>query len=341
MVYRFVAVVFLASGCTHVTRDGIVKRDEPSARLRSDGISVDKVDGQTAIRESGSAFLSPGTHSLVLSLDDRHPVTPRFRERRLSTRPLALCFATSAGHSYVVKPTYHGWQWQADLFDEVLGLPVEVQAADPTRGDCEAPVEEVTPEAIAEASSALVATPNPRSRSSDYETDRDYVDPHLAGTGLALEAGMLLGGDNLGSGMSVSLGAQWTPLWVGDKLGIGLGGSFGYKGNSFHTYERSVASSRYPWVVAAHGLFSVTDGWLLLLRGGIQSDSGLSATVAGTTGQLHSLLGFLGEAGAYLPFSRHLAGSVVFRYSNLRYSSDNADHSANSFGPLCTLHIVL
>jgi hypothetical protein len=241
----------------------------------------------------------------------------------------------------VVKPTYHGWQWRADLFDEVLGLPIQVQAADPARGDCQALVEEVTSDAIAEESSASVAAPNPRSRSADYETDRDYVDPRLAGTGLALEAGMLLGGENLGSGMSVSVGAQWTPLWVGDALGIGLSGSFGYKGNSFHTSDGRVASSRYPWVVAAHGLFSVTDGWLLLLRGGIQSDSGLSATVVGTTGQLHSLLGLFGEAGLYWPFSRHLAGSVVFRYSNLRYASDGAGYSANSFGPLCTLHIVL
>ena len=59
MICRFVAMVLLASGCTHVMRDGIAKPDEHSARLRSDGISVDRVDGQAAIRELGSTILSP------------------------------------------------------------------------------------------------------------------------------------------------------------------------------------------------------------------------------------------------------------------------------------------
>ena len=346
MLCRFAAIILLACACTPVLREGIRPPDDHVARLRTEGILLDKVDGQDASRESRSTFVPPGTHSLAVSLDDRYPLTPRQRERRLSSGPLTLCFVASAGHDYVVKPTYRRWQWQPDIVDESIGKPIPLQSNATARTDCLVPTEELSPDSTAEGATSLAAAPNPPSRSADYVTDRDYVDPHLAGTGIALEAGMLLGGDNLGSGMSVSLGAQWTPLWIGDAtgigaIGIGLGGSFGYKGNSFRKSDSSVARSRYPWVVAVHTLVSLTDAWLLLLRGGIQSDSGISATVPDTAGQLHSLLGFVGEGGFYRPFSRHLAGSVVFRYSNLRYSSNGIGYPADSFGPLCTLHILL
>jgi hypothetical protein len=320
--------------------EGARRLDDHVAMLSADGVLLDKVDGQNPKREAQFTPLPPGTHALVLSLDDRFPATTRYRERRLSVRPLALCFLVSAGHSYVAKPTYHGWQWKPDIFDEVLGAPVQAQAADAASSDCSARVDEITAEAIAKEPLPSAAAPNLLSRSADFETDRDYVDPRRAGTGITLEAGMFLWGDNLGSGMSVSLGAQWTPWWIEDMMGIGVGASFGYKGNSLHTSEGNVARSRYPLVATVHGLARITDGWFLLLRGGIQSDIHVSADVP-VSGQINSPLGFLGEGGVYWPFSRHLAGSMAFRYTSLRYSSDRDGFSANSLGPLCTLYIVL
>lgn len=117
--------------------------------------------------------------------------------------------------------------------------------------------------------STLVAASDPAGRSGFYKTDRSYVDPQRAGTGITAELGMLFGGDDLatatftngensslpaGSGMSLSLGAQWTPLWIGNAVGIGLGGSLGYKENSINASNGSVTLSRYPLVAALHAI---------------------------------------------------------------------------------------
>jgi hypothetical protein len=124
-----------------------------------------------------------------------------------------------------------------------------------------------------------------------------------------------------------------------------LGGSLGYKENSIKASNGSVTLSRYPLVAALHAIVPVTDGWLLLLRGGIQSDSGVSISGPGVvdmaTVQLNSELGFLGEGGFYWPLTQHLAGSLAFRYTNLRYSFEGTSLSANSVGLVWTLDIVL
>jgi hypothetical protein len=53
-----------------------------------------------------------------------------------------------------------------------------------------------------------------------------------------------------------------------------------------------------------------------------------------------SKLGFVGEAGLYRPFSRHLGGALSFRYTSLRYEADGVAQPADSLGLLSTLHIV-
>jgi hypothetical protein len=338
--------------------EGARRPNDQVAFLGTSGISVDKLDGEDS--SDGSRFsVLPGVHSLVVSLDDRYSAPTRFREHRLSGRPLALCFAASAGHSYVAKPTYEGKQWQPVLFDEVLGAPIQVRAAETAGVDCSAPAELRDPTTMADESASVAASP-PASRSAYYKTDKSYVDPRRAGTGITTELGMLFGGDNLatatftngeksslpaGSGMSISLGAQWTPLWIGNAIGIGFGGSLGYKENSIEASNGSLTLSRYPLVAALHAIVPVTDAWLLLFRGGIQSDSEVSASGSGVanmaTVQLNSGLGFLGEGGFYWPFTQHLAGSLTFRYTNMHYSFEGTSFSANSLGLVWTLDLVL
>jgi hypothetical protein len=337
------ALVLLGSGCA--TGSGAdLRRVEQVAILETSGLTMRALDGREVHDASESAVM-PGMHSVVVSLEDRFPTGTRSRERRFSSRPLALCFAATAGHRHLMRATYHGSQWQPDLFDESAGLPIRPQASTPDKGDCSLPIEEVTDSANGGGSPASTATSNPNRRSDDYEIDRDYVDPRLAGTGLTLDAGIFFAGDNLGSGASVSVGVQWTPLWIDDAIGFGLWGSFGFKGNSFRVSEDDGVQSRYPLLAAVQTLVPVTTGRFLLFRAGIQWDSWISRreSAAGRTVAfpLDSQLGFMGEGGVYLPFSRHLAGSLTFRYTNLRYAGDGSSYPANSVGTLFTLHSVL
>lgn len=184
----------------------------------------------------------------------------------------------------------------------------------------------------------------PRLRFDYFETDPRYVDPRLAGTGLTFEAGGFFPGDNLGSGFGGAVSVQWTPFGIAEAAGFGLGGSIGFKGNSFHVSQEVGVQSRFPLLAAVHTLVPFTIRHFLLLRAGIQTDRGISRR-EGVDGEpiaapLTSKPGFVAEVGLYLPFSRHLGGAMSFRHTSLRDAADGADQSADSLGALSTLHVV-
>ena len=168
------ALIFV--GCATSTR-GVQRRSDEhienrSAVIESDGVSIEKMDGKH-VSQPSPWLVAPGRHALVVSLDDRHPAAARSKERRLSSRPLAICFQVSAGHRYLVRPTYHGWQWQADLFEGPRGEPVPVQAGDAATSDCAS----LTVELSARSTGA---TPRPRSCLRNHASVSTTSKPILA-----------------------------------------------------------------------------------------------------------------------------------------------------------------
>jgi hypothetical protein len=278
--------------------------------IEGEGVSIESLDGEPVPDHSPRA-VAPGRHSLVVSLDDLHRATGGFRERRVSSGPLVICFDVSAGHSYVVRPTYHGWQWQADLFDGPRGQPIATQAGDPATNDCAPVTVELVPaEAQGEGPPPEVPA-RVHVRIDAFGIDTRYVDPPLTGNGLIFEAGAFLPGDNLGSGFGAAAGVQWTPVWLADVAGFGLSGSVGFKGNSFRVSPEVGVQSRFPMLATIHALVPVALRYALLVRAGIQTDRGVSRRES-TDGKviaapLTSKLGFVGEVGLYSPSPATLA----------------------------------
>jgi len=178
--------------------------------------------------------------------------------------------------------------------------------------------------------------------------------------GLVFELGIGGGGDDLvkvslsdgsdqtlsaGDGVAVSVGLMVTPLWVGDSLGVGVSGTFGYKGWSVGGSNGDISLSRFPLTAAVHVLPRISPMWLLLVRGGIDKEVGVSLSgsgvAAGAHADLNAGLGGFGEMGFYkileTPEQRG-AWSLTFRYTKLTYSANGATADAQNFMLFSTLY---
>lgn len=180
------------------------------------------------------------------------------------------------------------------------------------------------------------------------------------GSGLTFDLGAFDGGDDLatagytdgststlsgGTGVFLSVGAIWTPLWLGDAVGFGLGGYLGVKYYSVGGSNSSVSLSRFPLGVGPHLLIRIGDRWLLFLRGGIQKEVGISLSADGYgSASLNGSLAGLGEGGFYYVTTMsddHLAMLFSFRYTGGRDSANGASFAADSAGLIWAIHYNL
>jgi hypothetical protein len=180
------------------------------------------------------------------------------------------------------------------------------------------------------------------------------------GSGLTIDVGAFDGGTDLatagytdgststlsgGTGVFASVGAIWTPIWLGDAVGFGLGGYLGVKYYSVGGSDASVSLTRYPIGGAAHALIRIGDRWFLFLRGGIQKEVGVSlSSDAYGSANLVGSLGGLAEGGFYYVTQvsdDHLAILFTFRYTSGRDSANGASFAADSGGVIFAIHYNL
>lgn len=203
--------------------------------------------------------------------------------------------------------------------------------------------------------------PDRRPRAVDPDAPPDWVrNPKV---GLVLELGMGGGGDqlatatlsngkrqtlNAGDAVTLSVGLMITPLWVGDRLGVGVSGTAGYKSWSIGASNGSIALSRYPLIAAVHLMPRLAPRWLLLARGGIDKDAEVSVSgrglAAGIGGELSSRVGGFVEAGIFSIFltpEQRGAMSLTVRYTNVTYAVNGVSIDAQSVMVLCALYYHL
>jgi hypothetical protein len=200
----------------------------------------------------------------------------------------------------------------------------------------------------------LAPGPPPPPPPHTYRTDDGDLRPiRNPRWGLFFELGFGGGGEDLvkvslsdgstqtlsaGDGIAVSVGLMFTPLWVGDTLGIGFSGSVGYKGWSVGGSNGGISIGRFPLVLAAHLLPRLSPRWFLLARGGLDQEVGVSMSGSGVAAgpdlNLNANLGGFAEGGFYTildtPEQRG-AWSLTFRYTKITYTASGGSANAQSF----------
>jgi hypothetical protein len=223
-------------------------------------------------------------------------------------------------------------------------------------------VETTEPSAASEQAAAPAAVPavdneaprfvsrrHPRGRSDEPQPSW-FRHP---GNGLVFDLGAFFGGEDLvtaqladgssmtlsaGQGVAFSIGGMWTPLWIGDRVGFGVGASAGWKYDFINASNASVSFSRYPVGASLHTLLRMDDRWLFLVKGGIQKELDIGISGSGDAGQLNGSLngglGGFGEAGFYYIFRAggHVATAFTFRYTAIHDSAAGMSIPASNFG---------
>jgi hypothetical protein len=182
--------------------------------------------------------------------------------------------------------------------------------------------------------------------------DEDTRPPRDPVWGLMFLFGLGGGGDDLvtvklsdgtsqtlsaGDGIDISLGLMFTPLWVGDALGVGVDGTMGYKGWSVGGSNGDISIGRFPFTAGIHVLPRVAHNWLLMARGGVDKEAGVSVSCSGviscTDPGATANLGWFAEAGFYYTFDyfkpdpdlprpeQHGAFSLTGRYTKMTYTA--------------------
>jgi hypothetical protein len=302
--------------------------------------------------------ISPGRHKVEVSLYTGPPDPARPEEAKVT----AVCFGAVAGHTYRAQPVVEGGQWHPEIIDEDSGAAVQGQCPEVSEPPGPPPVAEAPPAPAegdsAPAPAAPAATvppptpaPAPATRapaSLPVPVTRAPRTATMPGSGLIASLGFFFGGEDLykasftngpdrslsaGRGVQLAVGGLWTPLWVDDQVGFGIGASVGWKYDSMSATNGSASLIRFPVSATVHGLFRLNNRWFALLGGGLATEVGghLSGSgfAAGIDSDLTSTIGLLGEGSLYYGVDRVGLGAGL-RYTSLRdhYQGDKVNASS-------------
>jgi hypothetical protein len=187
------------------------------------------------------------------------------------------------------------------------------------------------------------------------------------GSGLSLTLGAAFGGADFvkatdsdgnhalsaGSGAMLGIGGMLTPLWVGERVGFGLGLDGAIKYNRLSAAEGRASLTRYPVTLTAHVLTNVSAGiHYLIIKGGVTRDFGVNyslqliepagfpATSGFPTidGNVSGTWGPTGAIGYYKRSSDVLAWDIIGFFSLTKHLIGTEQISANAFGVSWGLH---
>ena len=181
--------------------------------------------------------------------------------------------------------------------------------------------------------------------------------------GLHLTLGLAFGGEKLatltyddgtqnsirgGEGLIFSGGLTFTPLWIGDSLGLGLGIDAGwkYKSTSVNA-DASVALQRFPIVPSVRALLNLGESWHVLAAGGLVVEISPSLEGDGLLSELDiefdNGTGGMGELGILWGQPKGVGYEITGRYTFLEYTHEASTESldASSGSIHLTLHYFL
>jgi hypothetical protein len=165
--------------------------------------------------------------------------------------------------------------------------------------------------------------------------------------GETLATGQLSNGDELtlttGKGAFTTLEAMFTPLWIGDWLGVGVGAEVGFMSGSISASNGDISFSRFPVIATAHVMLRTSHQWYLLGGGGVRRD--LSPSVSGSGfgsgvgASFESRWGGVAQAGAYFALNEHLGFDGLFRLTLMSYGIQGQTLDATNGGVSAAFHV--
>jgi hypothetical protein len=332
MKFVLIMVVSSAFACTTALYQG-PERDTAQVATISNGRNavVARVD-DVRVNGGGTANYTvlPGPHYVELV---GHRTEIGFLSNTIHrSGKLGSCFQAAPGHSYDVRAHLQEGMWMSEIIDEESETNVDEDiCADP---------------------SLLKPMPRPSAAVLPHS-------PH-PGTGFFAALGGDIGGANIftatmmsgdsekldaGTGVFGAMGASVTPLWLGDKVGFGVGGRLGVKYDSIDAKNGSVHLTSYPLSLWIHSYLAVSERWYLSFAGGAHKElsPGLSGdgVASGVQRDYNSPWGWLVDVGVIFAETWHTALGFSLRYTSMRYTVAGYELDASNIGLGLTFYVNL
>jgi len=260
----------------------------------------------------------------------------------------------------------------------LLLAPSGARAEEP-KGDEPPPVAEVGPAALAEDEPPPVAEPEPPAAPPEQEANEEtapaakqprpptaFAPAAQAGDvlstfGLHIGAGFTFGGDEIitliysdgststlyaGQGLSIGGGVTWTPLWLNDRVGLGLGYDVGYKlGTTSSNADGTIEMERVPMVLSVRGLVALAANYHFLLAAGGVAEFGPhvygTGVATGSDLRFSDAFGGMIEAGILFGAPLSLGAEITGRFTAIEYEAMGEKLSGLSGGMNFALHFFL
>ncbi|WP_438036197.1 hypothetical protein [Sorangium sp. So ce204] len=183
----------------------------------------------------------------------------------------------------------------------------------------------------------------------------------LSSLGLHASLGLAFGGDELaeltysdgsttavhaGEGVSLSGGLTWTPLWLGDRVGLGLGLDAGWKYKStLVDADGSIKLERIPLMASVRSLVAIDSSWHgVVAAGGIlELNPHLygDGVLGGADARFDDALGGMLELGVLWGRPKGFGFEMTGRWTILSYEYMGESSNASSGSVNLTVHYFL
>ncbi len=317
--------VLLAGGsaCTTALYNGPSRSSSQVASIGTQGgAEILAIDGTDV---NGGAFgryeVLPGRHLITM-------VGKRSRMGFLTTttftsRPQELCLDAAREHDYDVRAGIDGGVWAMEVIDESSQGDVE--------GCGDAPPHPSYADVPQASAAVLLHDPKPGNGLS-FLMSGDFGGENLVRATMSNGDTQTLSG---GTGILFGLGAAYTPLWIGDTMGLGAEARIGIKYDSITASNASISKLSYPFSAGIHDYLRMSRRWYLTVAGGTHKELGAglsgSGDIAGDV-SFESPWGWYGEGGFLFAETWHTGIAFTVRYTNMKLTYAGQDIGASNVG---------
>jgi hypothetical protein len=291
------------------------------------GANIRAIDGTEV---NGGKFghyeVLPGTH--VLQFEGHQASVGFLVTTHYRSGMIGRCLSVKPGHQYTVDTFREGDGWTIEFTDDSIG--------DRVSGGTDDCYQLRMNPAANPAAAVLPKYPRP-----------EWV--------LLFGFGWDFGGEDLlhislsngndrtltaGGGGVFPIGGTWTPLWLGNVLGLGVGGRIGVKFDGVDAKNGSIYLTRFPLSMWLQSYLALGRSWYISMAGGAHKDLDPSLSGDGVANALNAHFGspwaWFADLGLFWFETWHMGMGGAIRYTNMRYTYQGKNIDASNVGLMFT-----